>query len=188
MATEVNNADNVSVGKGKVSGYAYSAPKGTVAPTDATTELSADFANLGYINEDGITNSIETDNENITDWNGDVVLTVTTSREETFQFTLMETKGASLKEVFADENVTIDGGKITAIGKNTERANKVYVFEIALTGNRVERIVVPKGRVTEVGEITYQAGEALAYQLTVTAMPDDSGATSYRYITTVEAA
>lgn len=194
MATETNNTENVSTGKGKVSGYAYVAPKSATAPTDATTALPSDFVNLGYINEDGLTNSIETDIENKTDWNGDTVLTVTTSREETFGFTLMETKGAVLKEVFGDDNVdvTAQSGdtpeKIVAKGKNSEREEKIYVFEVVLTNNRVERIVVPKGKVTEIGEITYQSGENLGYELTVTALPDTDGNTSYRYITTVTSA
>lgn len=191
MATETNNTENVSTGKGKVSGYAYVAPKGTAAPTDATTTLAATFVNLGYISEDGLTNSIETDIENKTDWNGDTVLTMTTSREETFQFTLMETKGAVLKEVFGDDNVDITEKSgdtpeaIVARGKNSERSDKVYVFEVVLTNNRIERIVVPKGKVTEVGEIAYQSGENLGYEITITALPDADGNTSYRYITTV---
>ena len=180
-----NNTANVSVGKGKVGGYCFTAPAGTSLPSDASTALAGAYVNLGYISEDGLTNSISTDSSEIKDWNGDTILTVISSRTETFQFTLVETKVDVLKEVFGASNVTEAGGKVTVKSNNSAYPIKPYVFEVVLTGNRIERIVLPAGQITELGDMSYQAGEAIGYEITVTGTPDSSGNTSYRYIETV---
>ena len=57
MSSTPNNAQNVSVAKPKVGGAIFVAPLGTDLPTDATTALDAAFQNVGYISEDGLTNS-----------------------------------------------------------------------------------------------------------------------------------
>ena len=56
-----NNTANVSAGKGVKGGYIYSAPVGTVLPTDLDTKLDNAFKVLGFISEDGITISVEED-------------------------------------------------------------------------------------------------------------------------------
>ena len=68
-----NNASNVTVGKPKVGGSVYRAPLGTPVPTDATTPLDSVFKNLGYISEDGVTNSNSPSVDQIKAWGGDVV-------------------------------------------------------------------------------------------------------------------
>lgn len=87
MAKEVgyinNDVQNVTVGKGRVTGYLFVAPNGTALPTDATTDLPEAYKNLGYIDEDGVTETVDTSSEDIKDINGDILLTEITENKKT---------------------------------------------------------------------------------------------------------
>ena len=51
------NVSNVSTGKPKVAGAVFFADVGTTLPTDASSALAAGFADLGYVSENGVTNT-----------------------------------------------------------------------------------------------------------------------------------
>lgn len=183
MAAEKNNAQNVSVGKPMADGAVFVAPIGTAVPTDASTALADAFLNIGFISEDGVTNSIETETEEIKAWGGDIVLEPQTSRKETFSYTMIETNEVSMKQAFGEENVTVgEDGSITILHNGKEKSEYVYVIEVLMTGNRVKRQVIPRGKVTEIGEIVYVDNEAIGYETTVSALIDESGNTAYEYI------
>ena len=182
-----NNAQNVSVGKPKAGGAVFVAPIGTAIPTDGTTALAAAFVNVGYISEDGVTNEIETDTEEIKAWGGDIVLNPQTSRAERFTFTMIETNEQSLKLAFGDSNVTVKDGGFAVVHNGKDREEHVMVIETLIGANRVKRQVVPRGKVTEMGEIVYKDDEVLGYETTVSALIDESGNTAYEYIATIKA-
>lgn len=181
-----NNAANVSVGKGVPGNYANSAPIGTTLPVSIDEDLDEAFDNLGLIGEDGITNSIEEDTENIVDMNGDTVLVTRSSREETYNFILIETKKNSLGEKYGHTNVTDAEGVITVKHNAKDRSPRVYVFDFELTDGRRQRTVIPNGKVTEVGETVYNSTEAIGYEVTVTCSPDANGDSVIEYIESTE--
>lgn len=179
-----NTVSNVTVGKGKVGGYMYRAPLTTTPPTDASTALANTFKCLGYISEDGVTNSNEVDNDTIKDWNGDVVLLVNTGKTDKWSTTLIEAMNIdALKVAFGDTNVsgTLSTG-ITINANNTAQDAAVFVFEMIYNGNVLHRVVLPNAYVSEVGEVTYAAGSAVGFPITLTAAADSSGNTHYEYI------
>lgn len=181
-----NNSQNVSVGKPMAAGGIYSGDTDATLPTDAATALSADFDGLGYVSEDGLTNTIEVDTENIVAWGGDTVLTVRTSRTETFQWQFIETNALVLAEVYGPENVTLGADDaLTIIHNGKELPRRAYVFEILMTGNKVKRIVVPNGQITETGDVVYVDGEAIGYEVTLSTYPDSDGNTVYEYISEI---
>lgn len=173
----------VSVGKPSAAGGIYAGDPNDTIPTDATTALPASFSNLGYVSDEGLVNSVEASTEDVTAWGGDTVMTVRTTRSETFSWTFIQTNADVLSEVYGPDNVTEDaGGDLTVLHNNKELPRRVYVFEILMTGNRVKRIVVPNAQITEVGDVTYVDGEAIGYEVTLSAYPDEDGNTAYEYI------
>lgn len=184
MAT-TNTAANVSVGKPAVAGAIYNAPTGTALPTDTTTALNVAFKGLGYVSEDGLTNSNSPESESIKAWGGDTVLTVLSGKEDTFSFTLIESLNLDvLKAVYGSSNITgtsLTAG-VTVKANSSEVGASEWVIEMILTGNIAKRIVIPSGKISEIGEITYTDSDAIGYEITLTCFPDSSGNTHYEYI------
>lgn len=178
------NAANVSVGKPTAAGGVFAGESSEDVPTDANGDLAVGIKGLGLVSEDGLTNTIEADSENIIAWGGDTVLTVRTSREETFVFTFIETNALVLAEVYGPDNVSVDdvSGDITVLHNAKELPSRLYVFEILMTGGKIKRIVVPNAKVNEVGDVVYVDGEPIGYEVTLGAFPDKDGNTATEYI------
>lgn len=180
------NSEFVTVGKPKVGGAISKAPLGTTLPTDAITALDSAFANLGYISEDGITNSNSPSVDQVKAWGGDVVLDLQTEKPDTFQCTFIEALNPNvLKARYGDNNVegSLMSG-LTIKANSDMQKEQVWVIEMILNNNTYKRIVIPKGVVTEMGDIVYQDGGAVGYDLTISAHPDTSGQTHYEYYKT----
>lgn len=179
-----NNVANVTAGKPKIGGAIYRAPIGTTLPTDASTALAAAFENMGFVSEDGVTNSNSMESDELKAWGGDTVLNPQTAKTDTFKYKLIEALNVEvLKYVYGDDNVsgTLATG-ITITANSEDQAEQVIVIEMALKGGVIKRVVIPNGKVTEVGDIVYQDGNAVGYETTLTALPDTSGNTHYEYI------
>lgn len=179
-----NTAANVTVGKPKVGGAIYVAPLGTTLPTDSSTALNAAFKCLGYVSEDGVTNSNSPESDNVKAWGGDTVLVLQTDRPDSFSLTLLEGLNDDvLKTIYGSSNVTVDGnGNITVKATADEMIGHAWVFEMVLKGNRAKRTVIPNGTISELGDIVYKDDEAVGYNVTIQDVPDNTGVYHYEYI------
>jgi len=179
------NSQNVSTAKPKIGGAIYSAPLGTVLPTDATTALDVAFKSLGYVSEDGLTNTNSPESDKIKAWGGDTVATVQTSKEDTFSYTLIESLNVDvLREVYGEENITgdLDTG-ITIKANSKELPAHVIVIDMILNGGILKRVVLGNAKVSEVGDISYTDGSAVGYETTLDALPfGEDGNTHIEYI------
>ena len=181
-----NNSQNVSVGKPKIGGAIYRAPLGTTLPTTANASLDAAFACLGYASDAGLVNNNSSESEDIKAWGGDTVLSVQTSKTDTFNFTLLESLNPDvLKTVYGNDNVTgdIDTG-IRVVANSEEQEECSWVIDMILRGGVLKRIVLPDAKVTNVDEISYVDNEAIGYNTTLSCLPDSTSdqATHYEYI------
>lgn len=168
-----NTVANVSTGKPSVSGGIWRAPYGSTLPTDATTALGAAFKCLGYISEDGVTNSNSPETDSVKAWGGDEVLTLQTSKPDQFSYTMIEAVNVDvLKSVYGDDNVsgTLSTG-ITVRANSDQQEPAAYVIETILKGGVLKRIVIPNATLSELSEVTYKDDEAIGYNVTINAMP-----------------
>jgi len=179
---ENNDSSKVSFGKPKSIGAIFVAPIGTTLPTNATSSLDAAFENMGYANEDGLVNGVETDTEDVNEWGGELVLSEQSSFKEMFTVNLIETKESVLKLYYGDDNVEVDGSGNIAVRVNSKTLPEVsVVFELVLHGNRVKRIVIERAKIADrSAEINYQKGEAIAYPAVFTALPSTVDGDSHK--------
>lgn len=179
-----NVASNVSAGKPLTTGAIWVAPTGTTLPTSTTESLDGAFKCLGYCSDDGLTNSTNLESETIKAWGGDTVLTIQTSKEDTFGFTLIEVLNENvLKFIYGSGNVS--GSLATGLTievNNDDLEEKSIVIDMIMRDNTAKRVVIPYAKISEVGDVVYSDSEAVGYETTVTTSPDTNGNTHYEYI------
>lgn len=186
MAT-TNSSANVTTGKPSVSGAIYYAEVGTTLPTDAVSTISSSFTPLGYMSDDGLTNTNAPDSDTIKAWGGDTVYTYQKEKSDEFQFTLIEALRESvLKFVYGANNVTsaTTTAPLTVKANSTEMEYQAVVIDMILNGNTPKRICIPKAKISDLGDITYSDEDAVGYEVTLSCAPDDEGNTHYEYIGT----
>lgn len=175
---------NVTYAKPSTAGAVFRAPLGTTLPTDAVTALAEAFKPLGYVSEDGLTNSNTPTSDKVRAWGGDTVLNYQTDKPDTFKFTLLEALNVDvLKTVHGEENVegTLDTG-ISVKVNNKEAEEFAWVVDMLLKGGVAKRIVIPQASVTDVLEIVYASNKAIGYGITISATPDEGGDYHHEYI------
>ncbi|MEQ6899010.1 phage tail protein [Microbacterium sp. KR10-403] len=184
----VNTASNVLSGKPLATGGILRGAVGSTLPTDATTAPGASFNALGYVGEDGVTETQDRSTDKIKAWGGDTVKVVQTEHSLTYKFTLIETLNAEvLKAVHGDTNVTTTAATSTSgtlhsvLITSAELGHAAYVIEVKDGDARV-RIVISDGQITEVGDITYSDGDVIGYEVTVECFPDENGVKATKYL------
>lgn len=180
------NSANVAVGKPKlaVSGGVLAAPLGTDRPESYDDAYDVAYASLGYVGEDGVTESSERSTEEIRAWGGDKIRTVQTEFGTTLSFTLIESTNAeTLKFIFGEDNVTEGAGEVV-VKRNSKVLPHMQLIIDMLDGENSRHLDVGRAQVTEVGEITYVDGEAIAYEVTVSCDPDTDNNTLIERIQT----
>ena len=162
-------------------GGVLSAPLGTAAPTDATSELNELFKALGYVDEAGVKRTTDSSEEKIKAWGGSTVKIVRTEHSVAYTFSFLESANATvLKAIYGEENVTITppttthGGLIEIKEKGEMLPPAGYVLNMKDGKTRI-REYVGNGQLTASGEASFVHSAVIKYDVTIEAMPDSEG-------------
>jgi len=183
-----NNKANVSTTRGVKGGYFLSAPIGTTdVPTKATFKTWAPtnaWENQGYIVEDGITESVSSDNAtDLRDINLDIVDSADGTHTETVQVGFMEVAKNALATQYGHANVTDAGGTIEVQHNWSEASEeRMYAFLLLLKNGRKWVKFIPAGKVTELADLTLNATTVAQRQATITYLTDDNGVGCFDWI------
>lgn len=159
-------AENVRVA---VTGAVMVGPTSAPAPTDADTPPTG-FDDLGYISEDGITETRERSTDQLRAWqNADVLREVVTEASISYTFRMVETKAETIALYYGSDVDPLTGS--VAIVPARTGGRKSFIIDV-IDGTEFIRIYIPSGEVTEVGDQVYASGEAIGYEVTITAYPD----------------
>lgn len=143
---------------------------GATAPTGTAGALTG-FTDLGFVHEDGITetNPSAGEAQKIKAWqNGATVRTVRSASEDnpTWTFIMIETK-KEVVETYYNTTVTATATEGSyVIDAQTLRGKKPYVLDV-IDGSELERVFIPLGEVVEVGDKVYANGEVIGYEVTI---------------------
>jgi hypothetical protein len=145
-------------------------PTGVTAPADADAVLDTDLKDLGYVSEDGVTETRDRSTESIKAWqNSDEVRKTITEASLTYQLVLIETNVQTV-ELFYANTVDTSDGSIVVIPAGTG-GRHTFVLDVIDGTSRI-RTWIPQGEVTEIGDQVYSNGEPIGYEITLTAYPD----------------
>ena len=161
-------AENVRVA---VTGAVMVGPTSATPPTDADS-TPADFDDLGYVSEDGVTETRERSTEQLRAWqNADVLREVITESSIAYTFRLVETKKETV-ELYYGSEVDETTGSVRIVPSKTG-GRKSFIIDV-IDGTDYIRTYIPSGEITEVGDQVYASGEPVGYEVTITAYPSSS--------------
>ena len=175
----LGNTANVLAGIPDSSGGLWVADKVVESadyPEAATELAAAGFKAVGFISEDGVTESQERDVEKVKAWGGDTIRVLQNEHTKTFAFTFAEMGNIDvLKLVYGDENV-IEGadGAIDILHNSKTLPHKSFVIEV-LDGNKKIRKFIPDGQIIETGELQLVHSGIMSMEVTIEAFPDADG-------------
>lgn len=181
-----NNSENLTTTSApKTGGPLFRGATSATLPTDAVSELGADFTNLGRISDDGakISDSIST--EEIKDWEGITVATPLKEKKDECEITLIESLNVEvLKTVYGSDNVsgTLETGiKVKSNPHNPKHYAYVLDTIEGEDADILHRKVYPNAAITKVGDQTLVRNKLVSYPITLTALSDSKGNTHYDY-------
>lgn len=145
-------------------------------PTDATTSPSG-FTDYGHITSDGVTETNSKSTNDILNWYGAVVRTITSEQTFRLSFSFMETSAAVLEAYYGDPSATDTAWTVKAV----QGLRQKWIID-AVDGAKTRRLVIPDAQVTETGDITSATEDAIVYPVTLTCYPDGSDVLYYGYV------
>lgn len=185
MAEEVGN---VYAAEPSASGAAFVAPLGTTLPTAVDTVLDPAFVGLGYVGEDGITETSERTTDEKKDMGGRIVKVLQTEYNHSFKFVLLESINADvLKAIYGENNVTVTpatalhGTQIKVRKTSKKLPHQTWVFDTVDSELSAKyRNCVADGQIVSVGDVVLASKDTIEYEVELKVFEDSNG----DYVTT----
>lgn len=176
------NSENVRVA---VTGAVYVGEAEHTAPTDALSAVPVGFTDLGYVSDEGVTETRERSTNQIRAWQrGALVREVTTESSIQYSFRLLETTKETLEFFYG---VTVDENGGFDLKPAESGGRKPLILDI-VDGEEEVRVYLKSTEVSEVGDVVYSNGEAIGYEVTLTAYPDADGSAGRKWVSALDTA
>lgn len=191
-----NNPNNVSTGKPVATGCVFVGPHydpNAQSPITLPTELGADgsltgYECVGYLSEDGITDSVETSTTELKVYGGVIVDTTLDEFKELYKFTMVEILNQAAQKL-AWGTDAVGNGYVDHGPGGFNEDTRVIVVANQLKGGKVSFKVIPFGKLNSLSDISFKDDELVGYEVEILAASggyaDDPEATSREYIYTV---
>lgn len=143
--------------------------------------LDSSFEALGYMAQDSnVSNSEEASSTDANAWGGALVLTVSSTRKETYAFKPIEQTLAAWKLRYGSSNVsgTDENAVIVHDGASFDEYHSIVIAE-KLGDGRVHLTVVPKAKLESADAIEHSDSNPYGYGMTFVALTYSGNKTSY---------
>lgn len=160
------------------------APEGTDMPTTATETLSSTWDNGGYVDENGITITLNRSTTPIRDWSKGVVRNILTEFSGSISVNFLQVDQFSTERVFGANNVSVAAATATTGEQVTVSIGaelppiEAWCFSMK-DGEAKIRVCVPRGQIAEVGEMAYKPDAGHVIGGTLQCYNDESGKSIY---------
>lgn len=172
----------------RVAGSILTADLGSPLPATSYADLTSEYVDLGYANEDGLRQREERTSTDVFVWGGDLVGTLQERYSRTMTFTLMQFMNTDvLATAYGIDNVSVipasaQEGKEVAVKLNPNLLDTcTWVFD-GFYKDSLVRIVIPIGRVTTIGDVNLTHKSFTTIECTLKAYPDADKNHGYMYI------
>ena len=166
-------------------GAVYVASEGVTPPTDATTTLpSASWSDGGYVDENGISITVNRSTTPIRDWSKGAVRNILTEFSGSIAVNFLQVDEFSAQRVFGATNVsktaatTLAGELITVSIGNELPPIEAWAFNMKDGLARI-RVFIPRGQITDVTTMDYKPDTGHVIGGTLQCYDDGTGHSIY---------
>lgn len=185
---------NVYAAEPLVAGTCFVAPLGSTAPTKTDWDLEdygldAAFVDLGYISDEGYTETKDVSLDDKRAFGGGVVKVLQTDVTWTYKFTFLESLNANvLRAVYGSDNVTVSaadatyGTRIEIKKTNLKLPHQMWVIDTMDSElGAYYRSFLPDAQIVDIDDVSITHSDVVMYGVTLRAFEDDNGVSIYTW-------
>ena len=184
MALKTNHVYAPAPNQTSTTGAVAIAAVGTTAPTDAKTALPSAWSDGGYVDENGISITVNRSTTPIRDWSKSLIRNILTEFSGQIAVGFLQVDEFSAKRVFGTSNVTktaatSSAGELIKVSIGAELPPiESWCFNMK-DGNAKIRVYVPKGQITSVNAMDYKPDAGHVIGGTLDCYDDGTGHSIY---------